>query len=436
MLIISYIYELPFRGTSSLARRLLGNWELSGINQMQSGSPFSVRQNVDYAGVGAGSGNQFWNLTGDPSLEPTAFVNDATWFNKAAFAQPAAGTFGQQPRNILRNPGFWEWDLGIRKNFPVTEKQRLQFRTEMFNVVNHPNWGGANAEPDQRYFRQGHQQERQPHHPARAEVHILIGLRNMRTRPLLLAAGFLGLAGNLHNQNRQEWVRHVIAEGFSNQTAVAADFTGDGRPDVITGDITPNRERTILYVAPDWKPVVLYTGIRTIHGAVIDVDGDGKPDFVAARYHPGLVYWLEHPADPVHEPWPYHLVDDAAQGGADGVHGLWAGDIDRDGKIDLAASSGQPKGGLPDSLVWFRIPPQPRTAARWERYVVADRDAPGLSHYVSLGDVNGDGRPDLAAASKDSPGGNWSPGGSRAANHASPGRNTSSRRTSSAPPIS
>ena len=146
-LIISYIYELPFRGAGNFARRLFGNWELSGINQFQSGSPFSVRQSTDYAGVGAGSGNQFWNLVGDPSLEPTAFTNDATWFNKAAFAQPAAGTFGVQPRNILRNPGFWEWDLGIRKNFPITEKQRLQFRAEFFNLPNHPNWGGASSGP-------------------------------------------------------------------------------------------------------------------------------------------------------------------------------------------------------------------------------------------------------------------------------------------------
>ena len=97
----------------------------------------------------------------------------------------------------------------------------------------------------------------------------------MRARRFLLAAGFLGLAGNLHNQDRPDWVRHLIAEGFPTQTAVAADFTGDGRLDVIAGDITPNRERTILYVAPDWKPVVLSTGIRTIHGAVIDVDGNG-----------------------------------------------------------------------------------------------------------------------------------------------------------------
>src|ERR1043166_9752115 len=124
----------------------------------------------------------------------------------------------------------------------------------------------------------------------------IAGEINMSKRLSLLAAGFLGLAGNLYNQERPDWVRHVIAEGFSNQTAVAADFTGDGRPDVITGDITPNRERTILYVAPDWKPVVLHSGIRTIHGAVIDVDGNSKLDFVGARYHPGLIYWLERPA--------------------------------------------------------------------------------------------------------------------------------------------
>jgi hypothetical protein len=147
VLIVNYIYEVPFQRTRGMARRILGNWEISGINQFQSGRPFSVRKNVDYAGVGPGSGNQFWNLVGDPSLEPTAFTSSAVWFNKAAFAPPAPGTFGVQPRNILRNPGFWEWDLGVRKNFPIIEQQRLQFRCELFDVTNHPNWGAANADP-------------------------------------------------------------------------------------------------------------------------------------------------------------------------------------------------------------------------------------------------------------------------------------------------
>jgi hypothetical protein len=148
VLILNYIYELPFlKGSQGMLRRTLGNWELSGVYQAQSGTPFSVRRNVDYAGVGPGSGNQFWDLVGDPSMEPTAFTNSATWFNKAAFAQPKAGTFGVQERNLLRNPGYWNIDLGIRKNFPVTERQRLQFRFEIYDLLNHPNWGGANADP-------------------------------------------------------------------------------------------------------------------------------------------------------------------------------------------------------------------------------------------------------------------------------------------------
>jgi hypothetical protein len=154
VLIFNYIYELPFKGSSTMSRRLLGNWEISGVFQAQSGTPFSVRRNNDFAGVGAGSGNQFYNMVGDPHLEPTAFTNSALWFNKDAFAQPALGTFGVQERNFLRNPGYWGWDMGLRKNFPVTEKQRLQFRFEVFNLLNHPNWGGANSNPTSSSFGQ------------------------------------------------------------------------------------------------------------------------------------------------------------------------------------------------------------------------------------------------------------------------------------------
>ena len=149
VMIVNYIYELPFlKGNRGLLRRTLGNWEISGINQWQAGAPFSVRSGNDYAGVGAGSGNQFWNLTGDPAASVTPFTDSAIWFNKDAFTVPAAGKFGVQPRNSLTNPGFWNWDMGLRKNVPAFgEKQRLQIRFEVFNILNHPNWGGANSNP-------------------------------------------------------------------------------------------------------------------------------------------------------------------------------------------------------------------------------------------------------------------------------------------------
>src|SRR5262249_27574726 len=135
------------KGSKSVLHRLLGNWELSGINQFQSGAPFSVRNNTDNAGVGPGSGNQFYNMVGDSNIQTGAFTNSAVWFNKDAFARPDAGTFGVQPRNALRNPGFINWDAGLRKNFPISDVQRLQFRFEVFNILNHPNWNGANANP-------------------------------------------------------------------------------------------------------------------------------------------------------------------------------------------------------------------------------------------------------------------------------------------------
>src|SRR5262249_53449241 len=145
--IANAVYAIPFfKGSSTWTRRMLGIWELSGIFQAQTGTPFSVRNNLDYAGVGAGSGNQFWNLSGNPNIEPTPFTDSAVWFNKNAFSVPLAG-FGVQPRNSLRNPGFWNADGAIRKNFPTFEHQLLQFRFEIFNILNHPNWGGANSNP-------------------------------------------------------------------------------------------------------------------------------------------------------------------------------------------------------------------------------------------------------------------------------------------------
>jgi Carboxypeptidase regulatory-like domain len=153
VLIANAIYQLPSPPGSRLIKAVLGEWSLAGIVQAQSGGPFSVRQNQDFAGIGPGSGDQFWNQIGDPNqVTRTEFTNSAVWFNREAFAQPAPGTFGVQTRNGLRNPGFWEWNVSVLRKFRLVNSHSFDFRWEAFNVLNHPTLGGANSNPTSASF--------------------------------------------------------------------------------------------------------------------------------------------------------------------------------------------------------------------------------------------------------------------------------------------
>lgn len=219
--------------------------------------------------------------------------------------------------------------------------------------------------------------------------------------PLILLSAAQGVAAQpgsaAPRSDEAGWKKHVVHKGIHTSTAVAGDFSGDGLPDVIAS----SGGKTRLFVAPDWNEVILDAtpGHDAIHSETIDVDGDGDLDFIGAQYSPGVIFWLEQPARPLDEPWHLRLVDDEVNG----VHGLLAGDIDGDGKQDLLANSGQPTGRFPNSAVWLRVPKKPRAAKHWERYVFADGDASGLSHYLGFGDVNGDGRPDVSLAAKGGP---------------------------------
>jgi hypothetical protein len=195
----------------------------------------------------------------------------------------------------------------------------------------------------------------------------------------------------------EPWKKHVVHEGLHTNTAVAGDFTKDGRPDIISN----SGSKTRLFVAPDWREVLLDVGAGHdfIHSEFFDVDGDGDLDWIGARYQPGWIAWLQQPEKPLEQRWTLRLVDDQVNG----VHGLLKGDIDGDGRFDLIANSAQPRPPFPNSAVWLRVPAAPQSAERWERYVFADKDAPGLSHYFGVGDVNGDGRPDISLAAKGGP---------------------------------
>jgi len=145
----SGIYELPFgTGKRMMAAAgqwlnlLAGNWSLNGIFTYQSGEPFTVRSGVNTANFSAQSHAALKPGVSLPKakLQDKAGVVGPVYFENAdAFAVPAPGQLGLG-RNVFQGPSFWNLDFGITKAFPISERVKLVFRTEMFNAFNHPNF--------------------------------------------------------------------------------------------------------------------------------------------------------------------------------------------------------------------------------------------------------------------------------------------------------
>ena len=146
---VSYMYALPFgKGRAYFADNgwlstVLSGWETYGIVTLQSGRPFTVAllSELDNSGTGRSilgfGANDRPNLVGNPDVSDPSTLQ---WFNTAAFAFPAPGTFGNAGRNILDGPGFQNVNASLLKNTRLTERVNLQFRAEAFNLFNHPNF--------------------------------------------------------------------------------------------------------------------------------------------------------------------------------------------------------------------------------------------------------------------------------------------------------
>jgi len=130
-LVLSSIWDLPIgRG------KILGGWQLTSIVQFQSGNPWSVLIAGDWANVG--TGGQRASLVGDPF--PSGFSKGGPSrrrFDPAAFALPPRGTFGNSGRNIIRDAGLNNFDLGLYKDIMIGEEIRIEFRAEAYNAWNH-----------------------------------------------------------------------------------------------------------------------------------------------------------------------------------------------------------------------------------------------------------------------------------------------------------
>ena len=148
---LGYVYDLPFFKTPGVTRTLLGGWQFSGITTFQTGSPFSVSNAFPFAdnagvanGVAANTGAQSYpDLVSNPkSGIPGGQIPGfgPLLFNPNAFAAPQGLTFGNTPRNFLRNPNRTNFDMALFKHFAFKEHMAFEFRAEGFNVFNHTEW--------------------------------------------------------------------------------------------------------------------------------------------------------------------------------------------------------------------------------------------------------------------------------------------------------
>src|ERR1700722_9244759 len=146
--VVSYQWSLPFlQRSTTWYGRAFGNWQLNGIFTAMSGGPFTVFDSNDVSLQG-----QAPEITGFSANRPNLIGNPPgprtpqEWFNVRAF-QPLQPdplgrfeVFGDEGRNVVQGPGYVNWDASAFKNIRLTESKELQFRGELFNLLNHTNF--------------------------------------------------------------------------------------------------------------------------------------------------------------------------------------------------------------------------------------------------------------------------------------------------------
>jgi hypothetical protein len=155
-LVFNFLYQLPSWGGPGKWRHAVNGWSVAGIGSFSAGYPFTVIEGF----------NRSQNLATDialadrPDVLPGLEFDDAThgvsrgcgtiapgtpvrtpglWFDPCAFTLQPAGFYGNAPRNAFTGPQFANLDLSVSKTFAIREPHELEFRSDLFNLFNHPN---------------------------------------------------------------------------------------------------------------------------------------------------------------------------------------------------------------------------------------------------------------------------------------------------------
>ena len=125
-------------GGEDTANAFFSNWSISGLSELRSGVPFAVMAGFGITGVG--------DTVNNPDRPDILRANPVVgrvneWFDPKAYALQAPGYLGNAPRTSVRGPGFDNLDFSLLKHFRLSESATLEFRAELFNILNHPNYG-------------------------------------------------------------------------------------------------------------------------------------------------------------------------------------------------------------------------------------------------------------------------------------------------------
>jgi Carboxypeptidase regulatory-like domain len=135
--VINYVWALPVRKYNGFAGKVLDDWQLSGIVQLQSGFPIRIQTQDDNELISS----LFFLGAGAPQLSGPLQIlnpkkNGGQYLNPAQFSDPTLGTFATTPRSICCGPGENEWDITVSKRIALSEARYFQFRADIFNLFN------------------------------------------------------------------------------------------------------------------------------------------------------------------------------------------------------------------------------------------------------------------------------------------------------------
>jgi hypothetical protein len=148
-LVISYVLDLPFghgkrfaAGLSGIGDKVVSGWGIDGVTTFQKGFPLKITwagPQTALEGAGLGVSNVRPDVVGGCSKSARG-GHVTQWFNTSCFAAPPEWGFGSEGRtdSTLRTPGINNFDFAVFKRIPFTERVGLEFRTEFFNLFNHP----------------------------------------------------------------------------------------------------------------------------------------------------------------------------------------------------------------------------------------------------------------------------------------------------------